>query len=46
MGSVTSPEARLRTVEDRLEVQALAARFSDAYAWEVHLLATGVKAGA
>lgn len=28
--SVTSLEARLRTVEDRLEIQALAARFSDA----------------
>ena len=27
---MTNPEARLRTVEDRLEIQALAARFSDA----------------
>jgi ketosteroid isomerase-like protein len=30
MSSVTSLEARLRAVEDRLEIQALAARFSDA----------------
>ena len=30
MGSVTNVEARLRAVEDRLEIQALAARFSDA----------------
>jgi ketosteroid isomerase-like protein len=30
MDSVTNLEARLRAVEDRLEIQALAARFSDA----------------
>jgi SnoaL-like domain len=30
MDSVANLEARLRTVEDRLEIQALAARFSDA----------------
>jgi ketosteroid isomerase-like protein len=30
MESVTNLEARLRAVEDRLEIQALAARFSDA----------------
>jgi ketosteroid isomerase-like protein len=30
MSSATSLEARLRAVEDRLEIQALAARFSDA----------------
>ena len=30
MSSVTNLEARLRAVEDRLDIQALAARFSDA----------------
>ena len=30
MDSVTNLEARLRAIEDRLEIQALAARFSDA----------------
>jgi ketosteroid isomerase-like protein len=30
MGGVTNLEVRLRAVEDRLEIQALAARFSDA----------------
>jgi ketosteroid isomerase-like protein len=30
MGGLTNLEARLRAVEDRLEIQALAARFSDA----------------
>jgi ketosteroid isomerase-like protein len=30
MGDLTNLEARLRAVEDRLEIQALAARFSDA----------------
>ena len=30
MDSVTNLEARFRAVEDRLEIQALAARFSDA----------------
>ena len=30
MGTVANLEARLRAIEDRLEIQALAARFSDA----------------